>query len=240
MEVGETKIPTAGTSRSSYQSPWIELHKVRGWLEGDGIELRELLGALQDGALVAEGVYIRASDRWRATGDHRFPFERECEEIKPPTTISREWWMLVGRNVELHEPGLVLTRDVPGGVDFITNIRVRVADIDRLWPLPDSTNAQTVSSPAIEPRAEMIRRARKGRPPSVEFDVFVRALEIECDNRGTIPPDDDGPIGWRIKADVERWATDWFDDRQTSVSESTVRKHVTNALKIIEGRKFEK
>src|SRR6202040_2285965 len=71
--------------------------------------------------------------------------------------------------------------------------------------------------------------SRLGRAPSADWDALQCAIGVECRVYGYIPPDSDGPPGWKIQADVEKWAAKFLIQRGENATESTIRVHVKQA-----------
>ena len=86
-------------------------------------------------------------------------------------------------------------------------------DVRRLWP-------ERKRAPA----------SRLGRAPAADWDALQCGIGVECRKHGYIPPDSDGPLGWKTQADVEKWAAKFLTSRMENASESTLREHVKEAL----------
>jgi len=77
------------------------------------------------------------------------------------------------------------------------------------------------------------RRAKPGAPHATDWAAHAAAVAYECKTRGSVPPDPEGPKGWRTKADVERWTHDWLACHGDKAAPSTVQAHVNEALQKI-------
>jgi LPS sulfotransferase NodH len=73
-------------------------------------------------------------------------------------------------------------------------------------------------------------QVRRGRAPAASWDALAEAIKVECELRGAVPYDPDGPQEWQTQADVERWTAAWLERRQETAGESTIRDHVRAIL----------
>ena|ERR1700730_9645878 len=78
--------------------------------------------------------------------------------------------------------------------------------------------------------------APRGRPPKCDWEAAADALKIECEKQGCVPPDRDGPKGWKTKADVERWTATLLAARKEKVEETAIRVHVSEILGGLRGK----
>lgn len=79
----------------------------------------------------------------------------------------------------------------------------------------------------------VVAGGRRGAKAKADWEAVGLALRHEVKLRG-MPGPDNGDPKWRFQADVERWAADFLDDRQESVTESTIRERIRKALQEIE------
>jgi hypothetical protein len=147
-----------------------------------GVAQDELLRALADGDLTAEGRLSVRSRKW-APIDGFLSGKGLFREVFVPTgplnaraPVGREWWQAVGIEVELQTPGWVLFRDLGAQVQCVLQTKVKTTDVERLWPGDNYYDADA-SADRVAPDVEK----------DVPSGALARFLKAEADGEKTLP-----------------------------------------------------
>ena len=170
----------------------------------------QLLGALRHGSLPAEGQfgddkrgiapeYKPISDGWWASitsignFDGELPFNVTVIDWKN----SRIRWTAYSARVD-REGALYAVAPEPPVRRYVQNIRIRLCDIERLWPLPPPRRpvSSTISEPVCTPaaresgdgRTAAIKAAlNKGKTPgkSITWKEFCKEVRLDAGITGT-------------------------------------------------------
>ena len=159
----------------------------------------QLLGALRHGALLAEGQfgddkrgiapeYKPISDGWWASVTSKCNFDDEL----PFNVTVIDWKTSRIRWTECSTIAIYAVSPKPPLIRYVRNIRIRLCDIDRLWPLPPlppvmSTISEPVCTPAAresgDGRTAAIKAAlNKGKTPgkNITWKEFCKEVRLDA------------------------------------------------------------
>jgi hypothetical protein len=159
----------------------------------------QLLGALRHGALLAEGQfgddkrgiapeYKPISDGWWASVTSKGNFA----DLLPFNVTVIDWKKSRIRWTECSTIAIYAVSPKPPLIRYVRNIRIRLCDIDRLWPLPPlppvmSTISEPVCTPAAresgDGRTAAIKAAlNKGKTPgkNITWKEFCKEVRLDA------------------------------------------------------------
>jgi hypothetical protein len=113
----------------------------------------QLIAALRDGAIEAQGQLSVVADDPRAARD--WPgVEATVRTRHPSRPITIDWWIGVGLDVKVSFNANAMSRRTGNDFEIMRAIRIKLADLNSIWPQQRSTETAGGESVAIKALAE--------------------------------------------------------------------------------------